>query len=50
MKATIFHGPRDVRVESFPDPKSARLTRRSSELPAPPSAGPTCIRIMDATR
>ena len=31
MKALVFHGPRDVRIDDVPDPKIEKATRRFGE-------------------
>ena len=42
MKALVWHGTNDVRVERVPDPRSSTRATRSSRSRRPRSAGPTC--------
>ena len=42
MKAVVWHGIEDVRVDEVPDPTIQEPTDASSGSPRPRSAGPTC--------
>ena len=42
MKAVTWHGKRDVRVESVPDPKIEQPTDAMSKSPRRTFAGPIC--------